>query len=101
VLDGMESVKICIAYEADGKRYDRFPSLPGLLARAEPVLIEMQGWSTPTAGVTQLDQLPKEARAYVDRIQEIIGCPIDLISTGPKRHESITVRPMVPDAPVA
>ena len=101
VLDGMESVKICIAYEADGKRYDRFPSLPGLLARAEPVLIEMQGWSTPTAGVTKLDDLPKEARAYVDCIQEIIGCPIDLISTGPKRHESITVRPMVPNALVA
>jgi adenylosuccinate synthase len=101
VLDGMPSVQICVAYEADGKRYDRFPSLPGLLSRATPVLEEMPGWTTPTKGVTQLDQLPAEARAYVDRIQEIIGCPIDLISTGPKRHESITVRPIVPDAPTA
>ncbi|MDA0798828.1 MAG: adenylosuccinate synthase [Chloroflexi bacterium] len=101
VLDGMPSVQICVAYEVDGKRYDRFPSLPGLLARATPVLEEMSGWIIPTAGVTDLDQLPKEARAYVDRIQEIIGCPIDLISTGPKRHESITVRPIVPDAPEA
>jgi adenylosuccinate synthase len=101
VLDGMPSIQICIAYEADGKRYDRFPSLPGLLARAKPVLEEMPGWSTPTAGVTDINELPSEARAYVDRIQEIIGCPIDLISTGPKRHESITVRAIVPDAPVA
>ena len=98
VLDGMSTVKICVAYEADGKRYDRFPSLPGLLARATPVLEEMPGWTIPTAGVTDLDQLPPEARAYVDRLEQIIGCPVDLISTGPKRHQSITVRPIMADA---
>ncbi len=97
VLDGMPSVQICVAYEVDGKRIDRFPSLPGFLARAKPVLEEMPGWTTPTAGVTELAQLPKEALAYVNRIQEIIGCPIDLISTGPKRHESITVQPIISD----
>ena len=97
VLDGMPSVKVCVAYEADGDRYDRFPSLPGLLDRATPIYEEWPGWTSPTAGATQLDQLPAEARAYVDRIQQIIGCPIDLISTGPKRHESITVRPVVPE----
>jgi len=98
VLDDMPSVKICVAYEADGERHDRFPSLPGTLDRATAIYEEWPGWSTPTAGVTDLDKLPIEARAYVDRIEQIIGCPIDLISTGPKRHESITVRPVVPEA---
>ena len=98
VLDGMESVKICVAYEADGERHDRFPSLPGKLDRATPIYEQLSGWKSPTAGITELDKLPKEARAYVDRIEQIVGCPIDLISTGPKRHESIAVRPIVPDA---
>ncbi len=98
VLDGMESVKICVAYEADGQRHDRFPSLPGKLDRATPIYEELPGWTSPTAGVTELNKLPKEARAYVDRIEQIVGCPIDLISTGPKRHESIAVRPIVPEA---
>ena len=101
VLDGMPNVQLCVAYEADGNRYDRFPSLPGLLARSTPVFEEMSGWSRPTAGITDLDQLPAEAMAYVDRIQELIGCPIDLISTGPKRQESITIRPIMPNAPVS
>jgi adenylosuccinate synthase len=98
VLDGMPSVKICVAYETDGERHDRFPSLPGKLDRATAIYEEWPGWATPTAGITDLDKLPIEARAYVDRIEQIIGCPIDLISTGPKRHESITVRPIVPEA---
>ena len=98
VLDGMQKVKICVAYESNGgERYDRFPSAPGVLDRALPIYEEWDGWTQPTAGATKLEQLPKEARAYLDRIEEIIGCPIDLISTGPKRHESITVRPIVPD----
>jgi len=91
-------VKICVAYETDGERHDRFPSLPGKLDRATAIYEEWPGWATPTAGITDLDKLPIEARAYVDRIEQIIGCPIDLISTGPKRHESITVRPIVPEA---
>ena len=96
VLDGLEQVKICVAYEADGQRFERFPSQPGVLDRCTPVWQEMNGWSAPTAGATKLEQLPTEARAYVDRIEELIGCPIDLISTGPKRDESITVRTIVP-----
>ena len=55
----------------------------------------MSGWSKPTAGATNLADLPNEAKAYVERIQKIIGCPIDIISTGPKRDESIIVRSLV------
>ncbi|MCY4583709.1 MAG: adenylosuccinate synthase [Chloroflexi bacterium] len=95
VLDGIDPVKICTAYEADGKRIHRFPSEPGLLERATPVWEEMRGWSAPTAGITNLSQLPPEAAAYVRRIEDVIGCPIDLISTGPRRDESIVVRPII------
>ena len=97
VLDGIDPVKICVAYEADGKRIERFPSEPGLLERATPIWEEMRGWTAPTAGITDVSQLPPEASAYVRRIEEVIGCPIDLISTGPRRDESIIVRPIIPD----
>ncbi|MEX2431275.1 MAG: adenylosuccinate synthase [Dehalococcoidia bacterium] len=97
VLDGMPAVQVCVAYEVDGKRMEEFPSRASLLERARPVLEEMAGWSTPTAGVTNLEDLPPEALAYVRRIEAITGCPIDLISTGPKREESITVRSIVPE----
>ena len=95
VLDGIDPVKICVAYEAGGRRIHRFPSQPGLLERAKPVWEEMPGWSAPTAGITDVSQLPFEAAAYVRRIEEVIGCPIDLISTGPRRDESIVVRPII------
>ena len=95
VLDGIDPVKICIGYEADGKRIYRYPSEPGLLSRAEPIWEELDGWSAPTAGITDISQLPPQAAAYVRRIEDVIGCPIDLISTGPRRDESIVVRPII------
>ena len=97
VLDGMPVVKLCVGYEADGKRLDHFPSQPGLLERATPIYEEVPGWTEPTAGATDIRQLPAQALAYVKRVEQLIGCPIDLISTGPKRDESITVRPIVPE----
>ncbi|MEE8517836.1 MAG: adenylosuccinate synthase [Dehalococcoidia bacterium] len=98
VLDGMPSVNVCVAYELDGKRLDYFPSQPGDLERCTPIWEELPGWSAPTAGATDLARLPAEAMAYVHTIENLVGCPIDLISTGPKRHESITVRSIVPEA---
>ena len=97
VLDGMPVVKLCVGYEADGKRLDHFPSQPGLLERSTPIYEEVPGWSEPTAGATDIRQLPAQALAYVKRVEQLIGCPIDLISTGPKREESITVRSIVPE----
>jgi adenylosuccinate synthase len=96
VLDGLSTVKVCVAYEVDGVRTEDYPSRPPELARAVPVFEELPGWTTPTAGATRLEQLPTEARAYVARIESMVGCPIDLISTGPKRHESIMIQPIVP-----
>lgn len=96
VLDGLETVKVCVGYEVDGVRTEDYPSRPPELARAVPVYEQMSGWTSPTAGARSLDQLPAEAKAYVARIEQLVNCPIDLISTGPKREESITRRPIVP-----
>ena len=100
VLDGISPVKVCIAYEADGKRLTSFPSQLRVQEACQPVWEELRGWTAPTAGVTDRAQLPPEALAYVARIEELVHCPVDLISTGPKREESIVVRPILPDRAV-
>ena len=97
VLDGISPVKVCVAYEADGKRLSSFPSQLRVQEACQPVWEELPGWTVPTAGVTDRAQLPPEALAYVARIEELVNCPVDLISTGPKREESIVVRPILPD----
>ena len=95
VLDGFESVRICTHYELDGNVIDEFPGGVAALERCKPIYEEMPGWDSPTASITNFEQLPPEARNYVERIQEVIGCRIDLISTGPHRHETIMVRPVI------
>ena len=95
VLDGFETVKICTAYELDGKVIDYFQGGAAALERCKPVYEEHPGWDSPTASIAQLEELPKEARSYIDRLQELLGCPIDIISTGPNRHETIKVRPVI------
>ena len=95
VLDGFDSVKICTAYELDGAVIQRFPAGVAALDHCTPIYEELPGWDSPTASVTQLEELPKQARSYVNRIQELIDCPIDIISTGPHRHETVAVRPVI------
>ena len=96
VLDGFETVRICTHYlTEDGEKTDDFPGGVAALEKARPIFEEMPGWDTPTASVRQYEDLPREARDYVERIQELIGCPVDLISTGPHRDETVTVRQMM------
>ncbi len=96
VLDGFESVRICTQYiTEDGDVTDDFPGGVAALEKARPVFEEMPGWDTPTASVRRYEDLPREARDYVERIQELIGCPIDVISTGPHRDETVMVRQMM------
>ena len=96
VLDGFPSVQVCTGYiDEDGNEIQDFPGGVAALEKCRPVLEELPGWDTPTAGVRRLQGLPTNARAYVDRIQELIGCPIDVISTGPHRDETILVRPLI------
>ena len=95
VLDGIESVRICVAYELNGEHIHHFPSRTTLLEQCVPVYEDLPGWTQPTAGATDISALPEEAKQYVNRLEELIGCPIDIISTGPKREESIMVRPIM------
>ena len=94
ILDGFETVKVCVGYTANGETIDRFPANTSLLAQCEPVYQELPGWDQPTASATQLDQLPDNALAYVHRIEELVGCNVQIISTGPSRHETIQVSPV-------
>ncbi len=91
ILDGFPSVKVCVGYQADGQELDRFPANTNLLARCQPVYQEMPGWDRPTASVTSLSELPENAITYVRRIEELVGCPLQIISTGPSRGETIVI----------
>ncbi|MCH8309427.1 MAG: adenylosuccinate synthase [Chloroflexi bacterium] len=98
VLDGFPSVMVCTGYiDGDGKEIQDFPGGVAALEKCRPVLEEIAGWDTPTAGIRRLEDLPTNARAYVDRIQELIGCQIDVISTGPHRDETILIKPIIQD----
>ena len=92
VLDGLETVKICVAYKnADGVEIEA-PSDADSYVGLVPVYEEMPGWSESTIGATCLEQLPANARAYIQRVEELIGTPIDIVSTGPDRNETIVLR---------
>jgi adenylosuccinate synthase len=92
VLDGVEEVKICVGYEIDGQMSEILPVGAEELELCVPVYEELPGWQESTVGVTVPEKLPKNARAYLDRIEKLCRVPIDLISTGPDREETIVRR---------
>ncbi len=92
VLDGLESLKLCTGYRLHGKHVDIFPVGAEEAAACEPVYEEMPGWSEPTVGVKLMKDLPANARAYVKRVEELVGVPVDMVSTGPDREETIVLR---------
>ncbi|MFN3723567.1 MAG: adenylosuccinate synthase [Paracoccaceae bacterium] len=91
VLDGFETLKICVGYELDGKRLDYLPTAADQQARCTPVYEEMEGWQDSTAGARSWAQLPGAAIKYVRRIEELIQCPVALLSTSPEREDTILV----------
>ena len=95
VLDGLPSVKVCVDYRLRGNIIKDFPASSSTLQKCAPVYEELSGWDRPTASVTRFEDLPPDAVRYVQFLEQIIGRPIDLISTGPKRHETIVVRPVL------
>jgi adenylosuccinate synthase len=92
VLDGVEAVKICVGYKLEGTFSEILPVGAEELERCHPVYEELPGWMESTVGIKSHDSLPKAARAYLKRIEELAGVPIDLISTGPDREETIVRR---------
>jgi adenylosuccinate synthase len=92
VLDGIEEMKICTGYKLDGQFTDILPVGADDLERCEPVYESMPGWTDSTVGVKALAGLPGAARAYIKRMEELCGVPVDMISTGPDREETIVLR---------
>jgi adenylosuccinate synthase len=92
VLDGVEAVKICVGYELEGSFSEILPVGAEELEQSRPVYEELPGWMENTVGIRAYERLPAAARAYLDRIQSLAGVPIDLISTGPERDETIVKR---------
>ena len=86
VLGYLDEIQVCTAYEIDGKITKDFP-VPALLERAKPVFTTLPGWKCDVRGVTEYQDLPAEAKAYVDFLEQEIETPIKIVSTGPKRHE--------------
>jgi adenylosuccinate synthase len=89
VLDGLPTVKLCVAYELDGKRVDMLPTGAETAARCKPIYEEMPGWTETTFGVTEFARLPENARNYLRRLEQVAGCRLDIVSTGPDRSETI------------
>ena len=92
VLDGMETVQIATGYRLNGESRDILPVGAEELEGCEPVYEKLPGWSTSTVGLTRYDQLPKPAQDFLKRIGEVCGVPVDLISTGPDREQTIVLR---------
>jgi len=91
VLDTFDSVKICTAYELDGGTSDQFPSDLAILDKCQPVYEELTGWQTSISAIRDREQLPSQALHYIARLEELLSCPIDIISVGAKREQAVIV----------
>ncbi|GAA0397493.1 adenylosuccinate synthase [Cocleimonas flava] len=92
VLDDLETIKICVAYELDGVQMEVPPINTPEFARCTPVFEEMPGWQSKTFGITKYEDLPEKAKAYLNRMSELLDTPIDIISTGPDRDHTMIMR---------
>jgi adenylosuccinate synthase len=89
VLDGLESIKVCVGYELNGEKIEDFPLDIALLDKCIPIYQEFSGWQTSTIGITNYSDLPKNARFYLEWIEHNLNIPIDIVSTGPDREQTI------------
>ena len=92
VLDGLKEIKVCTGYKLNGQTVDILPLDADDIVACEPIYDTFPGWEGSTFGITQWDQLPLNARRYLERVQEFIGAPIDMVSTGPDREHTILLR---------
>ena len=92
VLDGLESIQICVGYRINGEEQATPPVGAEAYSQCEPVYEELPGWQESTVGAKTMKELPGNARAYLDRIEKITGTPVDIVSTGPDRAETIVLK---------
>jgi len=95
ILDTLPSLKICIAYKLDGKTIDYFPSRAADLERCQPIYEELPGWQAPLGDIRSFAKLPAQARKYLARLEELIGCQINIVCVGPERQQTIEAKPIL------
>ncbi len=89
VLDSMPRLKLCVGYQLNGERIDNFPASIADLEKCQPIYEELPGWQTPTGNIREFDKLPPEAQRYVNRLEELACCPVNLICVGARREQTI------------
>ena len=89
VLTGLDTIRVCIAYEYQGKRLESIPAKLSALSACTPIYEEMEGWKEDISEARGLGELPKNARDYVKRIEALVGVPISIVSVGPGREDTI------------
>jgi adenylosuccinate synthase len=92
VLDGLQEIKICTGYQYRGKHHSVAPAGAEALAESEPIYESMPGWQDSTFGITDYEALPAAAKAYIARLEQLVEVPVDIISTGPDRAETIVLK---------
>ena len=91
VLDKLEKIKICIGYRVEEEQFADFPVNTSVANRLTPIFEEIDGWNSSTVGLEKIDHMPKKARAYIQRIEELTESNISIISTGPERNQTIFI----------
>lgn len=92
VLDGFETIKVCVAYECDGRRVATVPASISKLSRCKPVYEEFKGWNCSTREATSFEELPKQAQKYIRWLEELTGVPVSILSVGPNRKSTIELK---------
>ncbi len=95
MLDALDEIKVCVGYTINGMRVDTFPAVSQDLALIEPIYETLKGWKSETVGITKLEDLPPNAREYVEFLSSSIGVEIGLISIGPERDQTIILQDSV------
>jgi len=95
ILSDLPYVRICVSYELDGKTLSSFPGDSALLERCRPIYEELPGWEGSIQGIRRFEELPRHAREYINRIEQITSCPVAMISVGPRREDTILRFPIV------
>ena len=92
VLNELETIRVCTAYDCDGKRLETFPRDAEVLSRCTPLYEDLPGWQSDISGAQNIADLPEKARAYLRKLEEFTGCPVILVSVGPRRDQTIQVQ---------
>jgi len=95
ILDTFPGIKICVGYKLGKETINYFPSSITALEQCQPIYEELPGWQAPTTHITEYDKLPSLAKQYLDRLEELIACPINLICIGPRREQTISKTPII------